>query len=325
MAFARAIAAAYADDGQTPAAVLKLAQITPSQLGRVAARITARQMEVLSGAAMQELDDEGLGAFGRKLPWGSYGMLARASLSSPNLGVALKRWCRHHALIADDIVLAVTLSGSTASITIDETRNLGAAREFCLVHVLRNIHGLACWYVDSRIPLQGARFPFAAPPHADAYPLLFQCPLTFNAGPAAIQFDARYLPLPLRRDEKALQQMLRRALPLTVLQYRRDRLLVEQVRQALAANPQQAHNADSLAALLHVSARTLHRQLKEEGASLQRLKDEVRFGLAKALLYRSDKPIKQVAAAAGFGNEKSFTRAFRAWSGSSPSEFRRAA
>ena len=37
------------------------------------------------------------------------------------------------------------------------------------VHVLRNIHGLACWYIDSRIALQDARFPFAPPPHADAY------------------------------------------------------------------------------------------------------------------------------------------------------------
>jgi hypothetical protein len=77
-------------------------------------------MELLSGAAMQELGDEGLGAFSRKLPWGSYGMLARASISSPNLGVALKRWCRHHALIADDITLRVVTSGDTAAITVEE-------------------------------------------------------------------------------------------------------------------------------------------------------------------------------------------------------------
>jgi AraC-like DNA-binding protein len=322
MAFARSIVAAYAGHGQSPAAALKLAQITPSQLHKADGRITARQMEVLSGAAMQELDDEGLGAFSRKLPWGSYGMLARASLSSPNLGVALKRWCRHHALIAGDIALRVGVAGATASIAIEERRDAGAAREFCLVHVLRNILGLACWYIDSRIPLQGARFPFAAPPHADAYPLLFPGPLTFDAARASIQFDARYLALPLRRDEKALRQMLQRALPLTVLQYRRDRLLVEQVRQALAANPDQAHNADGLAALLNVSARTLHRQLKEEGASLQQLKDEARCELAKQLLQRTGRPVKQVAAATGFRNEKSFARAFRAWTAMSPSAFR---
>ncbi len=326
MAFARVIAAAYPPYGQSPAHALKLAQITPAKLQQAEARITARQMEVLSGTAMQELDDEALGAFSRKLPWGSYGMLARASLSAPDLGVALKRWCRHHGLLADDIRLRLVTTGDSATITIEEQADLSrhgeAARAFCLVHVLRNIHGLACWYIDSRIPLQGARFPFAAPPHADAYALMFPGPLQFDAAQASIRFDARYLALPLRRDEKALTQMLQRALPLTVLQYRRDRLLVQQVRQALAAYPEQAHKADGVAALLNISARTLHRQLKDEGASLQALKDEVRFERAKDLLNRSDKPVKQVAAAAGFRNEKSFTRAFRQWSGMPPMEFR---
>ncbi|MEP6823485.1 MAG: AraC family transcriptional regulator [Ramlibacter sp.] len=330
MAFVSAICAAYRRYGKNPAEGLKLAQIPPSKVEKLHARITARQMELLSGAAMQDLDDEALGAFGRRLPWGSYGMLARASLTSPNLGVALKRWCRHHGLLAEDIGLQLVTQGSAASIVIEERSDLGThgadAREFALVHLLRNIHGVACWYVDSRIPLQEARLPFPAPGHADALRLMFPPgPLRFDAAQAAIRFDARYLALALRRDEKSLQQMLQRALPLTVLQYRKDRLLVAQVRQALTAQPAQARGAEGLAALLHMSPRTLHRQLKAEGASLQQLKDEVRTERAKDLLYRSDRPVKQVAAAVGFLNEKSFTRAFRQWTGLSPGEFRKGA
>lgn len=324
MAFARAIVAAYRRYGQNPAHALKLAQITPTQLQISNARITARQLEVLSEAAMQELDDEGLGAFGRKLPWGSYGMLARASLPSANLGIALKRWCRHHGLLTGDLHLALVERGDGAAIVVDEHADLGAAREFMLVYVLRNIHGLACWYIDSRIPLQGAKFPYPAPAHADAYSFMFPGPLEWDAARAEIRFDARYLALPLRRDEKALRQMLQRALPLTVLQYRHDRLLVQQVRQALVAHPGRAHSADGIAGLLHMSARTLHRQLKEEGASLQQLKDEVRCERAKDLLNRTAKPVKQVAAACGFRNEKSFLRAFRQWTGTTPAEFRAA-
>ncbi|MCZ8092596.1 MAG: helix-turn-helix domain-containing protein [Acidovorax sp.] len=206
----------------------------------------------------------------------------------------------------------------------------GALREFCLVSVLRNAHGLACWMVDSRIPLIAAEFAFDAPPHADAYDVLFRGPATFHAPRTALHFDARYLHLPLRRDEQALRQMLQHALPLTVLQYRRDRLLVQRVRQLLAAplpgQPAHAlpqHSAESLAALLHVSPRTLHRQLKEEGATLQGLKDDVRRTRAVELLHRTQRPIKQVAEAAGFENEKSFIRAFRGWTGQSPAEFRR--
>jgi AraC-like DNA-binding protein len=327
MAFARAIAAAYRRRGTSPEEALRLAQITPTQLQKTDGRMTARQMEALSTAAMQELDDESLGAFSRRLPWGSYGMLARASLTAPDLGTALKRWCRHHGLLTSDITLELASTGAAAAITLEERIPLPAAlRELSIAFVLRNIHGLACWYIDSRIPLQGAHFPFGPPRHAQAYAHMFPGgPLHFGeAAQAQIRFDAQYLQLPLRRDEKALTQLLRhRALNITVLQYRRDRLLVPQVRQALAAHPDRGHSAESIAAQLNVSARTLHRQLKEEGASLQQLKDEVRRECAMDLLNRSTKPVKQVAAAAGFRNEKSFIRAFRHWTGRTPAEFRR--
>ena len=322
IAFVRAIVQAYERRGISPANALAQAQIAPVALLDSASRITAWQMERISGLAMQELDDEALGWFSRRLPWGSYGMLARASLSAPTLGVALKRWCRHHGLIADDIALTLSVTGDTAQLAITELHDLGDLREFCLVSVLRNILGVACWLIDSRIPLLGAQFPFAPPAHREAYGVLFSGPTAFDTGPAAIRFDARYLSLALRRDERALQQMLQRALPLTVLPYRRDRLLVQRVRQALTANLAQAHNADTLAALLNVSPRTLHRQLKEEGASLQALKDEVRRARALELLLRTHRPIKQVAEAAGFQNEKSFIRAFSGWTGQSPGQFR---
>nr|WP_255593422.1 AraC family transcriptional regulator [Acidovorax sp. sic0104] len=330
IAFVRAIVLAYEQRGLRADRALAQAQIAPHLLDDDQSRITAWQMERISDAAMQELDDEALGWFSRRLPWGSYGMLARASISSPHLGVALARWCRHHGLLADDIALHLTTEGDTATLRITEARDLGALREFCLVSVLRNAHGLACWLVDSRIPLVAADFAFAAPPHADAYAVLFRGPVAFGAAQTALRFDARYLSLPLRRDEEALRQMLQHALPLTVLQYRRDRLLVQRVRQLLGATvaghatPALAqHSAESLAALLHVSPRTLHRQLKEEGATLQGLKDEVRQSRAVDLLHRTDRPIKQVAEAAGFVNEKSFIRAFRGWTGHSPAEFRR--
>ncbi len=322
MAFVRAIVLAYERAGTDPAAMLKQAGITPAQLARPTARITAAQMETLCSTAMQELDDEALGWFTRRLPWGSYGMLSRASLTAPSLGVALKRWCRHHRLLTDDITIALTVAGPVATISVEEHRPLEAMREFCLVTTLRNVHGYACWTIDSRIPLLQASFPFAAPAHHEAYPLMFRGPLQFGAERAAISFDARYLALPLRRDERALQTMLRRALPLIVLQYRRDRLLVQQVQALLRDRPADAVNADTVAQALHVSVRTLHRQLQEEGASLQSLKDSVRREQAIEHLCRSTRPIKQIAVAVGFTSEKSFARAFRQWTGDSPSGFR---
>ena len=49
----------------------------------------------------------------------------------------------------------------------------------------------------------------------------------------------------------------------------------------------------------------------------------MRRNKAIELLNRTDRPIKQVAQAAGFAGEKSFIRAFRAWTGYSPAEYRK--
>lgn len=322
IAFIRAIVGGYRRRGMNPASALHHARIDPALLDDPAARVTAAQMEAISGHAMQELDDEALGWFSRRLPWGSYGMLCRASLTSPTLEIALKRWCRHHRLLTEDITLAFSQQRGLATLRIDEARDLGELREFCLVSSLRYLLGYICWLIDSRIALTETTLPFTAPLHADAYPYLFPGPLRFAVDAAGFSFDARYLALPLRRDEHALQTMLQRALPLTVLQYRRDRLLVHSVSQILTAETATALTAEAIAAQLNLSVRTLHRQLKEEGVSLQKLKNDARRERAVKLLLQTRKPIKQIAAAVGFDSEKSFARAFREWVGVAPSAFR---
>ena len=322
IAFIQAMVSAYEARSMDPSAALQKAQIAPNLLHQANARVTALQMEWMSAAAMRELDDEALGWFRRRLPWGSYGMLVRASLTAPNLGVALARWCRHHNLLTDDIRLALSTSDGQAHIALHEQHELQALREFCTVSVLRNALGVACWLTDSRIPLTATELHFAPPPHVDSYRVLFDGPCRFNAPHSRLSFDAGYLQLPLRRDEAALQRMLQRALLLTVRPYRRDRLLVEKVRQTLTEHPEHSRNADDLAAWLNLSARTLHRQLKEEGASLQQLKDAVRRDTATDGLLRTTRPIKQIAAEVGFQSEKSFMRAFKGWTGQTPDEFR---
>jgi AraC-like DNA-binding protein len=315
---------AFEKYGEDPSEALQSAHIPTSALQRPDARITSMQLEVFTDRAMRQLDDEAMGAFSRRIPWGSYGMLCRASLPSPNLGVALKRWCRHHRSLTDNIALECSVTGSIAELLINENRRLRDMRELCLLTSLRYVHGYACWAIDSRIPLSSVCFPFRRPPHGEVYSLLFPGPVHFGASKAGITLDAQYLNLPLRRDERALQTMLRRALPITVRQYRSDRLLVQRLRGVLRQRCGELNNAETVASALNIAPRTLHRHLKDEGASLQVLKDEVRRELAIEHLERSARSIKQIAHEVGFGSEKSFMRAFRHWTGRSPGEYRRA-
>lgn len=321
-AFAGAILLAYERRGIDVAPALAGAGLSRAGLSRKS-RITADQFEYLSNRAMRELDDEALGWFSRRLPWGSYGMLCRASLTSANLSVAIARWCRHHGLLADDIRLAVRRDGALAEIVIEEVADLDALREFCLVSVLRNLHGVACWLGDTRISLVDVSFPFAAPAHADAYPFMFEGAVHFGQERASMRFSAAYLDLPVLRDDAALRRMLRRPLPLLVRQYRRDRLLASEILRLLDEDP--AAGAETIAGRLNLSARSMHRHLRQEETSFQSLKDLMRRRLAERLLLTTSWPVKRISGACGFGAQASFVRAFRDWTGQTPLSFRHAA
>jgi hypothetical protein len=113
-------------------------------------------------------------------------MSCRASLTSPTLGVALKRWSRHHRLLTDDLVHRLTITDGVAEPVLEERRDLGPMRE-CLITSLRFVIGYACWLIDSRIALDETAFAFDAPLHSDVYTVfnVDQCenlPDTINTG-----------------------------------------------------------------------------------------------------------------------------------------------
>jgi AraC-like DNA-binding protein len=324
VAFIKAILQAYDKRGMDSGPALAKAGFSRKDLLDPSGRVAVEPFEALAAYAMRELDDEGLGGFSRRLPWGTYGMLLRASLPSPTLDIALRRWCRHHNLLTDDVRLELRIEGGNAVVTAHESADRASATEFCMVSLLRNLHGIACWLADSRIALDETRFGLPPPPHADAYRRMFQSAIAFNASESGFRFDAAYLQLPVVRDDDALRQMLRKPISLMARPYRQDRLLSRRILMLLSDNGSVPEpDAEAIAAHLGVSIRSLQRHLKEEGTSLHDLKSRARLLKTVGLLRRLDLPVKRVAHLAGYQDESSFSRAFRRWTGQSPAQFRR--
>jgi len=98
--------------------------------------------------------------------------------------------------------------------------------------------------------------------------------------------------------------------------------LLERVRAELRPGTDGYPDLESVASCLFMSGRTLKRKLEQRGTSFQQLLDEVRYRHARRLLENPELDIQQIAAALGYQDPPSFTRAFRRWSGKSPSEAR---
>jgi AraC-like DNA-binding protein len=78
------------------------------------------------------------------------------------------------------------------------------------------------------------------------------------------------------------------------------------------------------ARLLHVSPRTLHRRLVEEGTSFRATLEEVRRALAVDYLGSDRFGVAEIAYRLGYSDLSNFRRAFKRWERMPPDAWRRA-
>lgn len=79
---------------------------------------------------------------------------------------------------------------------------------------------------------------------------------------------------------------------------------------------------DRLAEDMAMSRRTLQRKLAEHGLTYRIILDKIRHDMALKYLGTPDKSLTEIAFLLGFSEQSAFARAFRRWSGISPSTYR---
>jgi AraC-like DNA-binding protein len=131
------------------------------------------------------------------------------------------------------------------------------------------------------------------------------------------------LDLPIRRDEAALTTFLDGAPGKITTLYRRDREMVIRVRDLLRSALPATLSLDDIAARLHLSPRSIHRRLTDEGTTFRGIKDALRRDLALARLTRGKTPISQIANDLGYADTSAFYRACIEWTGLAPAHYRR--
>jgi len=292
-----------------------------------ASRIAVERYALLYNLCIEALGDEAFGLLPQPMPRGSFEFLCRAMLGAPTLDEALQRGIRFLRIVLPAFHIDLQRDGARAEIILDDAGSLGAerdapARVFAYEWLLRLLHGVASWFVGRGLALDAVSFPYARPAHAADYALVYTEHSSFDAPRLAARLQANLLDLPLRRDEAALAGFLDGAPGKISMLYRRDREMVFRVRDLLRAALPANLALEEVADRLHLSPRTLHRRLEEEGASFRTIKEATRRDIAYARLTKTTQPIARIAADLGYADTSTFYRAFVSWSGVSPERFR---
>jgi len=149
----------------------------------------------------------------------------------------------------------------------------------------------------------------------------FQAPLRFDADENALVFASSWLSRPLPAVEPELGRLLREQLKALEAQYHDQ--FPEQVRAILRTGLLTGQgSAEHVAKLLSLHSRTLHRRLAASGTNFRALVDECRYEIARQMLHDSDSDIGRIAYVLDYADTSAFARAFRRWSGTTPSDWR---
>ncbi|MGB1580113.1 MAG: helix-turn-helix transcriptional regulator, partial [Nevskiales bacterium] len=147
-------------------------------------------------------------------------------------------------------------------------------------------------------------------------------PTRFNTGVIQLRFDEKYLDFKPETANPVTARMVEEQCLREMEQLGLAGDLVKQVRSILETGGERYPSLGFVAEHLHMSERSLKRKLREQGASYRQLLDAVRYQDSIRLLQESQLNIEQVAVQLGYTDPANFTRAFRKWSGVTPSEYR---
>lgn len=152
---------------------------------------------------------------------------------------------------------------------------------------------------------------------------LLRCPVHFNAEATRLKLRASILEAPLVAPNPGLFDYLGRHAAALQARVQASVTLGARVRELLVAQLREGEPAQAtIARRLGLSERTLQRRLSEEGVAFAALVDEVRAELARLYLGDPKLAVFEVAFLLGYSEPSAFNRAFRRWTGQSPSQFR---
>lgn len=306
-----------------PAPVFRQAGIDPAQWNEPGARFDDAKLDHAWLIATELTADPCIGLrVARCFSPASLQSLGFAWLTSDSLYDALARVVRYFRAISDAMELELSLAGDECRLSVGRVlyrRRSQDQSQDALWSALVSLCRVSSGESFAPVSLELER---PQPPCAAEFYALFRAPIRFGAERDAMVFRRDDVERPLPTANRALARHNERIVA-DYMARLDENSFSDRVRIRLIESlPSGGVDAEDVARALNVSVRTLQRRLADEGTTYSGLLDQARRELAVRFIGEQRMPVKEATYVLGFSEPANFSRAFKRWTGVSPSDYR---
>lgn len=283
--------------------------------------ISTRQVVALVDQAVTALKMPYLGlAMGNLMTISHHGMAGVAAVTQTTLRECLDVISRFCDELFPPLSMAPRVEGDLGIFAIKEEISLAPYSHFFFELNMVSFYNIMWHLIDKECHDFRVDFHYPEPAWGNIYRRYFKCPVHFNqpetriVGPASL--GEAELPLANRLMAMSAEKTLFENIPTRAM-----RFLPLRLRRMLLRYYGAFPSLENAASEMGMSGRTLRRKLAEEGTSYQKELDRVRQRLSREYFARGGRSITELSMMLGFTDSSAFAKAFRRWTGLSPSEF----
>ena len=311
--------------GLDPDELFKEAGIDPGLRLDVNARVSAKQYDRLIWTEKQKSHDDAFAFHLVEHLHPSYmGAMGYAWMTSATLRKAFQRMSRYGRLLADDVIIRLDDHGESLHVLLES----GAADilDSNLREQLRFANAVKLCRMNCGVSFKPTRILFrqSAPTNPAAYYSFFRCELQFDSDASVLVIDSAVADHPLPGFNAQLVNLLEQQI-IDYLAKLDKQDIVGRAKSVIFEHlPSGNVTVEDVATKLNLSVRTLRRKLKEKETSFKELLTQTRRELGERYIHDKSLSLTEIAFLLGFSDSSSFSRAYRTWTGQSPSEQRSA-
>jgi len=295
----------------------------PAEYANPDTRLALDDAIELLNASLESSGDPALGLrAGELIEPGDFDVLEYAAQSCTTFREAISCVSRYVRLLSDVAEMSLVESGKTATLRfrIDSPSPLPAAvNDFVVTLFVKKARR------DTAIDDLVAEVQFAHPPttYLAEYARVFRTKVTFDAPCNAIVMRRERLDTPMQRANPRVSAAFELQVRHLLEKLQENRTMRGRVRELVFAELSHGNiTMESVARKLAMSVATLRRRLEEENTRFSEIVESLREELARQYLREKVHATSEVAFLLGFADVISFHKAFKRWTGLTPTEFR---